>query len=71
MTVLGRGVAGGDWSQEGLNLPLPLPVLLSTPCAGDQLSTLGAPPGRPPTLAMMKTLSSLTCLDITVEDCDF
>lgn len=40
----GGGAWGGDWSQEGLNLPLPLPVLLSTPCAGDQLSTLGAPP---------------------------
>ena len=61
---------GGDWSQEGLNLALPSlsccphPVLQAS-------SLLWVPPGRAPTSAMTKTLPSLTCLDITVENCDF
>ena len=61
---------GGDWSQEGLNLALP-----SLSCCPHSVlwasSLLWVPPGRAPTSATMKTLPSLTCLDITVENCDF
>ena len=67
VTLLGRGGTGLKSGWISLFPPLsccPHPVLRTS-------SLLWAPPGRAASSTVMITLSSFTCLDITVENCDF